>query len=86
MKMLYGVLALLALASLSFADSQCEQSCCYSAGGSWDYDYEYCEDASSSYYSCINNCEGNMGASYSCCGSAFVMAAVGALFVSRRQP
>jgi hypothetical protein len=78
-----GLFLLLGLAPLAFAESDaCEQNCCGVSGGSWDEDFGSCSEPGSSYYSCINQCEGMAGTSVSCCGSAFVLAAVGAaLFV-----
>ncbi|MFH0737670.1 MAG: hypothetical protein V1827_03215 [Candidatus Micrarchaeota archaeon] len=75
-----AILALLVLAAmpLAFAQTWCEQSCCENAGGSWDPDYESCDSPDSSYYDCMNSeCEGYVGGSASCCGSAFILAAIG---------
>ncbi|MEW6749264.1 MAG: hypothetical protein AB1295_06165 [Candidatus Micrarchaeota archaeon] len=87
MKNLLLAMALLtALTPLAFAQSDCEESCCWANGGYWDYDYGYCEDASTEYYNCINQCEGSYGYGYSCCGSGFILAAVGgAAFLVNRK-
>ncbi len=82
-----GLLALLGLAPLAFAQSDaCERSCCDSNGGTWDSDFGTCEYPSDGYYSCINQCEGMAGGSVNCCGSAFILGSIGAaLFLSKKQ-
>ncbi len=78
---LVGLLMLAGLAPLAFAQSsQCDRNCCEASGGTWDEDYLWCSDPGSGYYDCTNSCVGTSSAdySYSCCGSAFVLASVGA--------
>lgn len=93
MRYLIGILAVLGLSASIFAQTFCEQSCCNDAGGTWDSGYEMCDNADYSYYTCLSeDCSQETGGSYSpgpsasCCGSAFVMAAVGggALFLSKK--
>ena len=91
MRYIIGLLLVLGLAGLGFAQSWCEESCCDSAGGTWDSDYEYCSGADSSYYTCTSDyCSqgtstgsNSSGSSSSCCGSGFILMSVigGAMFV-----
>lgn len=80
---LLGILLLAALAPVAAAESSyCEQSCCLSNGGTWDYDYDYCDGADSEYYSCTGDCPSTTYGSSSsssgpCCGSGFILASVG---------
>ena len=75
---------LLLLAGAAFATSytDCDKSCCTSNGGTWDYDYDYCDiDYGSSgydnYINCYSNCWEDDGYSasydYSCCGPMFML-------------
>ncbi len=87
--MKYALLALLALAASSpvaFAQTWCEQDCCEESGGTWDSDYDYCENPGSSYYECVSDdCSSASyqpargSASVSCCGSGFILASIGAV-------
>jgi len=88
------ILALAAIAPLAFAQTWCEQSCCEENDGSWDSEYEYCTGADSSYYTCLDDyCSsstydtGTGGSSnVSCCGSGFILAAVGGVaFIGMNQ-
>lgn len=77
------LLLLLVLAGAAFATSDCDKSCCTSNGGTWDYDYDYCDiDYGSSgynnYINCYSNCwDDGDGYSasydYSCCGPMFML-------------
>jgi hypothetical protein len=83
---LVGLLLLAGLAPLAFAQSyDCEQTCCEAYGGTWDEDYQWCSGADSGYNDCSSSCyeatsDGSYSgsSSFSCCGSAFVLASVGA--------
>ncbi len=89
-KMILGVLALFALAPAAFAQTWCEQDCCEESGGTWDSEYEYCENAGSTYSECLSDwCSsdvyGSTGSS-SCCGPSFLLAAIGgAAFIAGRR-
>jgi hypothetical protein len=87
-----AALALLALSPVAFAQTWCEQDCCEESGGSWDSDYSYCDGPGSSYYQCLSDyCStesyqsGSGSSSVSCCGTGFILAAIGgAAFMSSR--
>jgi len=80
---------MIAFAPVVFAQTWCEQSCCEESGGSWDSDFESCDYPGDSYYACLSDyCSsaayetggtGTTGGSgsFSCCGSAFILAGVG---------
>ena len=83
-----AIVLLAALAPAAFADSSCERSCCEESGGTWDADYEWCEDSGGSYYTCVSDYCSSYGdddyrGSVSCCGTGFILAAIGgaALFL-----
>jgi len=75
------ILLLMALTPLAFAQSDCEEICCYAEGGTWDPDFEMCNDHYATYLNCINECleaeqgpyEGSFDYEYSCCGPMFML-------------
>jgi len=81
---IFGIMLLAALAPVAFAQTWCEESCCDESGGSWDSDYEMCDSPGGSYYTCLDDyCSSSASSSgssgnVSCCGSGFILGAVGA--------
>jgi len=82
--------------SLAFAASDCAHTCCQTYNGAWDDDFDDCRSPAVGYDSCVSQCEaqaiagGPIGPDqsqtthYTCCSTAFVLAAfAGALFLRR---
>ena len=81
------------LAPLAFAASDCAHTCC---SGGWDDDFDDCLSPDDGYDACTSECEARAYAAgptppdttnathYTCCSTAFVLAAfAGALFLRR---
>ncbi|MEM4366953.1 MAG: hypothetical protein QW035_02370 [Candidatus Anstonellales archaeon] len=85
MKTASTLLFLIALLTFAFAQS-CEQRCCDSAGGYWDYAEGTCEDPDySEYFECSLDCDGGSSSSSGCCGSAAILLGIaGAAFIAKR--
>ena len=94
--MLALVLAL-SFAPLAFAASDCAHTCCYTYNGAWDDDFDDCRSPDGGYDACTSDCEARTisesglthpdttnAEHYTCCGTAFILAAfAGALFLHR---
>jgi len=91
------IIALILVFSFTFAASDCAHSCCYTYNGVWDDDFDNCRSPAAGYDACTSDCEAqaiaNSGLThpdttgatqYTCCSTAFILAAfAGALFLRR---
>jgi hypothetical protein len=90
------ILIALGIVPLASAASDCEHTCCDKFSGSWDDDFDDCKHAKTGFDTCVSDCEAQVYANrpqmgdtsgyptttVHCCGSAVIIAMVGAAFIS----